>query len=458
MIKLNAMNADFLIDQLLESQHLHSRLPNGRVVRDPEPGKVMKGTIHIWLPEEDDIEEEFDFLDEGPVAGGIKKVAKAVKGKVRKDPASFHEIGPHGMSYRQAELLTGGLSQPDKMPFHAMNLPSWYCQIGMKLHAVKNNGRKTSCSNCYAAGGRYISDKKVGAAAERRYMALNQNIGGGLWTDAMATMINHHARIRSKRGKPEVHFRWNDAGDVQSREHVAHIMEVARKTMGNGGDTQKVHHWLATREGSTHVLGYIRAAREAGIPDHEIIPENMMVRISHPFVDEVGKKFGLEHFPRVQFSTVTSVDPHYSTPEDRAKHPSDRLPDAMRAEGYHHCPAPMQGDSCGSCRNCWEDKPVAYSDHGHGGHLPSPEWLKEVQEMAKSWFGSYKKEKGIKDLNPNLKPEFSDHHKKIMSVIGEGDHRTTVAFRKAAVKKQSEVATKIANAEKAWAKLDAGKK
>ena len=420
------MNADFLINELLESKHLHSSLPNGLVVRDPMPGRHMKGTLHLWAKDFDGVDEEELFIPKTLRARGKK------------------EAGHLGMSYRQAELLTGGLSHTSKMPGESTGYPAWTCQMGMKLHSSNS---PTTCKVCYSLGGNYGRFPKTAAAYLRRYDLLNKNLSSGKWTDAMATMLHHHTQPLSYRGRKvrvEPHFRWNDSGDVQSTEHVAHIMEVARKTMGDGKDQPKVNHWLATREGHTHILSYIDSARKAGIPDNQIIPENMVVRISHPLVDEISSKHNLENVPGIQFSTLTQEQPHYGTVANRISHPSDRLPDALKTDGYFHCPAPMQGTACGSCRNCWDrERPMAYTKHGQGGAIPSEEFKAKVQAFADAWHDKHKAQHKIKDLDTTVQPKFSDHHNRIMGVVGAGGHKTTIEFHRAVARLKAEKAAKL---------------
>jgi hypothetical protein len=125
------------------------------------------------------------------------------------------------------------------------------------------------------------------------------------WVKAMTALIN------SKKSK---FFRWHDSGDVQSVKHLAKIFEVCRRS-------PDVQHWMPTRE--AWVKPYLSRA-----------PKNLVIRFSMPMVDQEAA----ESWPHT--STVVSG--------------SGRT-----------CPAPDQGNACGSCRACWDPsvRNVAYGKH-----------------------------------------------------------------------------------------------
>ena len=123
-----------------------------------------------------------------------------------------------------------------------------------------------------------------------------------LWTAAMVAQI-----------KRQKYFRWHDAGDVQDLDHLNKIFEVCRLTP----DTK---HWMPTRE--------------AWVKDHlASCPDNLIVRLSAPMIDQPAPSSW------VHTSTVVT---------------SGRT-----------CPAPDQGNVCGSCRACWDKdiKNIAYGEH-----------------------------------------------------------------------------------------------
>ena len=71
------------------------------------------------------------------------------------------------------------------------------------------------------------------------------------WTAAMVTLMSGFK-----------HFRWHDSGDLQGAQHLKNILEVARQT-------PTTSHWLPTRE-----------ARLLALMDPDIIPKNLIIRLS----------------------------------------------------------------------------------------------------------------------------------------------------------------------------------
>ena len=201
------------------------------------------------------------------------------------------------MLKKEANKITGGLTYTTKMPGPSYNTPASRCITGAKLRNVKNS----VCSSCYALKGNYKRFPKVEEALERRF----QSLGHVSWVTAMATLIKGHK-----------FFRWHDAGDLQSMQHLENIFEVCRLTP----DTR---HWMPTRE-----------ARFLSLMDPDIVPSNLIIRMSSHMIDQKPVKF----WPWT--STVTSGH------------------DAS-------CPAPKQGNTCGSCRACWsrDVKTVSYGKH-----------------------------------------------------------------------------------------------
>jgi len=111
-------------------------------------------------------------------------------------------------------------------------------------------------------------------------------------------------------------FRWHDSGDLQSLEHLQKIFEVCRRT-------PNTKHWLPTRE--AQILKQVQP---------EDVPKNLIIRFSSHMIDQ---------------GPVTAW-PWTSTVVTKEK---------------RTCPAPEQGNACGSCRSCWsrDIKNVAYGKH-----------------------------------------------------------------------------------------------
>ena len=130
----------------------------------------------------------------------------------------------------------------------------------------------------------------VQAALQRRLQAIESPE----WVEAMIVLI-----------KPQKFFRWHDSGDIQSLKHLENIFRVCRATPGTS-------HWLPTRE--AQFLKRLKVNQ---------VPRNLIIRMSSHMIDQAPVNF----WPWT--STVTS------------------------GEG-RSCPAPEQGNSCGSCRQCWD--------------------------------------------------------------------------------------------------------
>ena len=141
----------------------------------------------------------------------------------------------------------------------------------------------------------------VQAALQRRLQAIESPE----WVEAMIILI-----------KPQKYFRWHDSGDIQSLKHLENIFKVCRATPGTS-------HWLPTRE--AQFLKRLKVNQ---------VPRNLIIRMSSHMIDQAPVNF----WPWT--STVTS------------------------GEG-RSCPAPEQGNSCGSCRQCWDRSApnVCYGKH-----------------------------------------------------------------------------------------------
>jgi hypothetical protein len=199
------------------------------------------------------------------------------------------------MLVKDAKKITDSLTRTSKMPGLSYSLPAWACQTGAKLRKIPTS----PCFGCYAFKNNYIRYPAIKAAQYRRLDAINHS----QWTRAMAVQI-----------KNQKYFRWHDAGDIQSVEHLRKIFEVCRLTP----DT---HHWLPTQERQ-----YILAVN----PDE--VPDNLIIRLSGSRVDGPAPK----------------AWPHTSS---------------VVTDGTASCPAPSQGGKCLDCRACW-NKSVANVSYG----------------------------------------------------------------------------------------------
>ena len=197
------------------------------------------------------------------------------------------------MLVKEALKITDSFTKTSKMPGLSYSLPAWECKTGWKLSKVPG----TPCFFCYAKKGNYTRYPAIKAAQYRRLEAINHP----QWVEAMA------ARIKNLKW-----FRWHDAGDVQSHQHMAKIIEVCKLTP----DTK---HWLPTQE-------------RQYLPAPEDVPDNLIIRLSAAKVD----------------GTAGNAWSHSST---------------VVTDGSASCAAPDQGGKCLDCRACW-DKSVPNVSYG----------------------------------------------------------------------------------------------
>ena len=115
------------------------------------------------------------------------------------------------MKVKEALKITDSFTKTSKMPGLSYSLPAWACQTGSKLRKVKTS----PCYGCYALKGNYTRYPAIREAQYRRLDAINHP----QWVEAMATKI-----------KNQKWFRWHDAGDLQSKEHMQKIIEICKLT------------------------------------------------------------------------------------------------------------------------------------------------------------------------------------------------------------------------------------
>jgi len=205
------------------------------------------------------------------------------------------------MNIKQSKKIIISLSKPDKMPGYAYGLPAWECKTGAKLVKVPGS----VCAGCYALKGNYARFPEIKKSQYKRLASISRPE----WVKAMAVVIN------SKAVAQHGYFRWHDAGDIQSPEHLQKIFEVCKLT-------PKVKHWMPTREAQ-----FLKDIDPAQVPD------NLIIRMSSHMIDQGPVTFW-PHTSTVGSSTRT-------------------------------CPAPDQGGKCGSCRTCWDRKipNIEYGKH-----------------------------------------------------------------------------------------------
>ena len=202
------------------------------------------------------------------------------------------------------EIIGGDLSATTKMPCKSFNLPAWECKTGSKLAKIPG----TVCHGCYAMKGNYTRFPSVKKA---QYKRLGQ-LFNPTWVDAMVSMIE-------RENNP--FFRWHDAGDIQSAQHLKNICDVARKT-------PSITHWIPTREHKI-VNDFVNQGNT--------IPKNLIIRIS-----------------------ATNID---GKPPKNASHTST-VHSSSKPIGFE-CVAPKQDGACLECRACWNPgiKNISYKQH-----------------------------------------------------------------------------------------------
>jgi len=200
------------------------------------------------------------------------------------------------MTLTQAKEITGGLSNPSKMPGQGFSTSPRKCITGSKLRNVKGS----VCSICYAFRGHY-GFPVVQAAFEKRFAGLSHP----LWVKAMALLIN----LTEKSG----YFRWHDSGDIQSVKHLERIVKVCQAT-------PQIFHWLPTRE-----YGFVSSY----IKKYKSFPGNLTVRLSAYMIDGP---------PPINLAARL------------------KLPTSGVSKVGFNCPSSNQGNSCSDCRACWDIK------------------------------------------------------------------------------------------------------
>jgi hypothetical protein len=200
------------------------------------------------------------------------------------------------MLTKEAKKITQSLTRTSKMPGLSYSLPAWACQAGSKLRKIEG----TPCFSCYALKGNYIRYPKI---KEVQYKRLD-SITNPLWVEAMAVQI-----------KNQKYFRWHDAGDIQSVEHLRKIFAVAILT-------PNTKHWLPTQERK-----YLLEVDQSEVPD------NLIIRLS-------GSK--------INGSIPNAWEHTSSVVTENAK-----------------CPSANQDGKCMDCRMCWSKdiKNISYGKH-----------------------------------------------------------------------------------------------
>ncbi len=209
------------------------------------------------------------------------------------------------------------LTQTTKMPGPSWSLPAHHS-------CPRANG--SICDSCYASKGCYrFRGTRHAQAVRFRWTveSMRTQAGRQHWIRTIISAVRD-ARCR--------YFRIHDSGDMFSTAYAECWFEICRRL-------PEVRFWIPTRAWQTPagplpvfdpLLNTLR--KLASLPNVAVRPSALNFGDQAPVV--AGLHAG---------STAA-------------------MPDAFRA---HQCPAHLQGNRCGDCRVCWEEKstPIAYQKH-----------------------------------------------------------------------------------------------
>lgn len=209
---------------------------------------------------------------------------------------------------RYARENVGGLSRASKMPCYSYSWSADLCNMGTVLSKVKGS----VCNKCYAKRGNYTWPATKEAHKRRIDSYLSNRL---LWRERMLYITEYLYSIG------ETHFRWFDSGDIQDAHNLRDFLWISKRS--------PLKFWLPTKE--TKVV--------AETLKTEVIPDNTVIRVSAPMVGSRKTTNLSTIYNRIQNAFVNVKD-----------------------KDVYQCPAPSQGNKCGTCRACWELKPVSYKE------------------------------------------------------------------------------------------------
>lgn len=231
----------------------------------------------------------------------------------------------HRLTVKAATAAIGGsLGFPSKMPGTSYGLPTAVCGVGGKLRGIAGS----TCEKCYAHDRNNYQYASVKKAQSNRLASLGDS---QRWIDGMSFLLNReHAKFKASGNAGASWHRWHDSGDLIDESHIDAIVAVCEAT-------PDIQHWLPTRE--TGLLAAWLRARGATLATmYDVLPRNLCIRVSATMVD----------------GAPSHVAPNVSTVH------RDTMP-----EPGDVCPAPTQGNACGSCRRCWSRDARNTSYHVH---------------------------------------------------------------------------------------------
>lgn len=225
------------------------------------------------------------------------------------------------MSTAKANDITGGLSDASKMPEKSFNLSARDCLTGAKLAQIPGS----VCEECYALKNMYNFPVVINAQARRMARLSNPQ-----WVQAMASLTSSTN-----------HFRWFDAGDIQSLSMLIKIVAIA---MLNPATL----YWLPTKE-----YKIVTEYRKRG--GYE--PSNLIIRPSAPMIDQ--------RLPAAWGRSSMVITEGYKVDSDVfVCDASHTMKNGQKVKAITKENKKFLGH-CGDCRKCWDpsNTTTAYPIH-----------------------------------------------------------------------------------------------
>lgn len=206
--------------------------------------------------------------------------------------------------------------QNTKMPGPSYDLPAWECKRGTLL----SSDRRSMChkKRCYAKRG-FFRWRHV---KERSYAHL-ASLTNARWVEAFIFILRTVYR-------KERWFRWHAAGDLQSKQHLRNIIDVAR-------GVPHIRFWLPTHE--PFLVAEVLRER-----DYATLPDNLTIRIS---ADAINALPNWDEWPLVIRTLPASM-----------VHPTYGEPPVIPGKLVFECRSHDRDNECGKCRVCWSHADV----------------------------------------------------------------------------------------------------
>tara|TARA_R100001224_G_scaffold6292_1_gene3630 strand:+ start:589 stop:1536 length:948 start_codon:yes stop_codon:yes gene_type:complete len=271
-------------------------------------------------------------------------LAKVIK-KFNKDQYNLKELHQLlGKSEKNKAISKGNV----KMPGRHFSSSAYFCQTGSILMKKKD----TPCSKCYATRGNYATGNNIkGNSMNSLAIEYYQNVvqSFDLWTFALIKLIEYHAGkteyIKDAKGNiigivDPLFFRFHDAGDVQSLQHLEAINNIAVAL-------PHVNFWLPTRE-----LTYVKEFFDK----HGLFASNLVVRQSQ---HKNGKKpFEFSKYPQLLTSTVSWDEGSHNCPAltQYVEKWVKKKGELKLIKQFGVCEGIGLNGKHNSCRNCWDSK------------------------------------------------------------------------------------------------------